>query len=1140
MKKNLLLTALLLLGFCPSVGVMQASAEPQQNDQTAAAITGTVVDEQGEPIIGASVVPIGRENMGAATDIDGRFSVRVPAGTKLRISYVGYQTVEVTAVNGMTVSLPPAENLMDEIVVIGYGTQKKINLTGAVSTVDVNKTLDSRPITDVAKALQGAVPGLTISMANGDIGSAPQINIRGVGTLSNSHTSTPLIIVDGVPVDDMSYLNPDDIESISVLKDAASTAIYGARAAFGVILITTKQGETTERVRVNYSNNFAWSHATVLPEFNDLVTDLTNAMNNTNPGGDEEIFGMYYTDLLPYAKLWQQQHNGKKYTSMVELKPYQNDSNVGDYLIQADGTWLSYADWDVAKTAFSSGAFSQKHNLSLEGNTGKTNYRVSFSYDDREGLIKIKPDKLRRYTASATIDTQIFSWLKAGARFNYSQRIYNDPGVSYNFYQYTWRWPGQFMRYGYTVDEETGEKTYFRNELAQRVGAYMQEYSWSKTTMQAYFLANLTKDLMLQGDFTYNINSRFSKEGKIPFYVWNTWTTTPFTKFTSYNSTTDWAGNSAFKDSRWATNIYATYNKTFAEKHNLKLMVGWTADHQDYDYFYADRSELIDPNYPNVGLATSSSSWTISGNAYNRATTGFFGRLNYNYNDIWLLEGNIRYDGSSLFPAKDQWAWFPSASAGYRFSQENFFEQLRESWWNNGKIRFSYGQVGNQAIGSNMFISTVSKGGNTGFLDASGNPYVYFNAPTAVSETLSWERLITYDVGLDLGFLNNTLNFGFDWFQRDTKDMLAPGQVLPGVLGVGAPYQNAGSLRTRGWELSVMYNNRFGEVDVWGSFMLSDAQTKITKWNNPSGVIYSYLPQNSNYTEGFYFGDIYGLETDRYFTVDDFTWDTPDGKWQSGATKTGYAPGIADQTWLQSGNFVYGPGDVKYVDQNGDGVINQGANTKDDHGDIVKIGNAMPRYQYSFRLGAAWKGLDIDLFFQGVGKQHMWATGSTIVPMAQSGYGNFTNQNSYNKVEYNGSQLMSYDISQDYDYPRMYSGSGASARLSAASYGYGAWNFYPQSKYLVNLAYLRLKNITVGYTLPRHITQKALIQKARLYFSADNLCFLYAPARKYQLDPEMTTISGSSVIGNNNSSVGTFGRTVPIQATLSFGLQVTF
>ena len=1139
MKKNLLLTALLLAGATSLAGTMQASAEPLQASQAQGVITGTVVDEQGEPIIGASVVPVGRETMGVSTGVDGQFSLRVPAGTKLKVSFVGYDPVEVSASQGMTVRLSVTESLLDEIVVVGYGTQKKINMTGAVSTVDVNKQLDSRPVVDVAKALQGAVPGLTIQMANGDIGSSPQINIRGVGTLSNGHTSTPLIIVDGVPVDDMSYLNPDDIESISVLKDAASSAIYGARAAFGVILITTKQGQPTDRVRVNYSNNFGWGRATVLPEFNDNVTALNIAIHgNTNPGGDEEIFGMYYTDLLPYAELWAQQHGGKKYTSMVELKPWTSDSNVGDYKIMDNGQWIRYADWDVAKTVFSDAAFSQKHNISLEGQSGKTNYRLSFSYDDKEGLIKVKPDRIQRYTVSANVDTQIFSWLKAGARMNFAQRIYNDPGVSYNFYQYTWRWPGLFMGYGYTVDDETGEKTYFRNELAARIGAYEQSYTWSKTTMQAYFLANLTKDILLQGDFTYTINSRYSKEGKIPYYLWNTWTTTPFQKYSYYSATTDWAGNSAFKDTRWAANVYATFDKTFAEKHNLKVMLGWAADRQHYDYFYADRNELTDPNHVNVALATSSTSWTISGSAYNRATTGFFGRLNYNYNDIWLLEGNVRYDGSSLFPAKDQWAWFPSASAGYRFSQEEYFESLRNSWWNNGKIRFSYGQVGNQAIGSNMFLTTVSKGGNTAFLNASGNPYVYFNAPSSVSETLTWERLITYDLGVDLGFLHNELNFGFDWYIRDTKDMLAPGQTLPGVYGASTPYQNAGSLRTKGWEFSVQYNHRFGDVNVWANFMLSDAKTKITKWNNPTGIIYSYLPQSSSYTEGMYFGDIWGLETDRYFTVDDFTWDTADGKWVSGATMTGYANGVATQKPLESGNFIYGPGDVKFVDQNGDGKIDWGADTVDDHGDLVKIGNAMPRYQYSFRLGAEWKGFDIDLFFQGVGKQKVWGTGSTIVMMAQSGLGTFTNQTDYNKIEYDGKKLISQEVDQNNWYPRPYSGSGASARIPNVSYG--AWNFYPQSKYLVNLAYLRLKNLTVGYTLPRKITQKALIQKARVYFSADNLCFLYAPARKYQLDPEMTTIAGSSVIGNNNSSVGTFGRTAPQQQVLSFGLQVTF
>lgn len=1146
MKKHLFVTLLLTCGL-PFGGQVFALAnpEPQTAGQAATVLSGTVLDENEEPLIGASVTPKG-STMGVATDAFGHFSIKVKPGTKLTVSFVGYTPKTVAAANDMVVYLEPNAEVLNQLVVVGYGQQKKANLTGAVATVDVDRVMDSRATGDVSRALQGAVPGLTITTSSGDLTANPSIRIRGTGTLSNSHTSEPLIVVDGVPVDDMSFLNPEDIAEISVLKDAASSSIYGTRAAFGVILITTKNATTKDRVSVKYTNNFSWGSATVLPEQNSTVENLRVAMLDTNPGGDTEIFGMYYDEVLPFAEAWERQHSGP-YKSYVELQPYQSPDNVGDYYVFPANSispltgeqfqtarFLSYANWDVQKTMFRS-APGQKHNVSLEGTSGSTHYRVSFGYDGKEGLNRFNPDKLHRYMANASIDTQIFPWMKAGARFNFSDREYSSPNVQRNSYQYMWRFPAFFEMYGYVKDAE-GTPRSFRNDITIRENSHVDQTVTTQTRMQGWINAEIIKGLNLQADFTYQLQNQNSDAARTPYTGWNNWTPGSNTlgTWTPYSQTTSNAAQSQYKDDVWTANVFATYAKSFAEKYNLKVMAGWTAEQEEYNYFYALRNGLVDYNLPNLNL-TNGDNYTVSASRTHRATTGFFGRVNFDYKGIYLLELNGRYDGSSRFPAADQWAFFPSGSLGYRFSEEGYFSPLK-SWWTNGKVRASYGHIGNEAVGSNRFLSTASQVSSGSVHWLNGNQKITeYGMPTLVSSSLTWERIVTTDVGIDLGFFNNQLNASFDWYQRDTKDMLGPGAELPSVLGASAPYGNNGELRTRGWELSLSWNHSFGDAQVYATFSLSDSKTKITKWHNTSGILYSYLPSSGNYTEGMYFGDILGFETDRYFTPDDFTGRDADGNWI-------YAPGIASQEALESGVFHYGPGDIKFKDLNGDGKIDAGKGTKDDHGDLKVIGNAMPRYEYSLRLGGAWKGFDLDIFLQGVGKRNMWATGSTITPMVQSALGTFTNQkvSDFNRVVYNEDGSLNYDetnISESNMYPRPYCAFDGTGRVS--NIGQGKYNYYPQSKYLLNLAYLRLKNITFGYTLPYEITKKALIQKARIYFSADNLCFLYNGAGKYQLDPEQTVSAGSSVDGYN-SGQGMYGRTVPQQRVLSFGLQVTF
>ena len=1135
MRKHLFATLLLACGM-PLTGSFAAYAapEPQQQGQSVVTINGTVIDENGEPVIGASVVQKGVSTNAAATDYDGKFALRVAPGTTLRISYVGYKTVEVAAQQGMQVALTPSTEMLDQLVVVGYGTQKRANLTGAVATVDVARVMDSRSTTDVTKALQGAVPGLTITNSNGDINGTPSIKIRGTGTLSNGQTSKPLIVVDGVVVEDLSFINPNDIADISVLKDASSSSIYGSRAAFGVVLITTKS-PNKDRVTVNYTNNFGWSQATTLPEYPDVYSQIyALTEGNLASGGELGLFGMDPWVMMPLAQQWARENGGR--AGYREMVPYQDDQHVGDYKILPNGTALYYADWDVAGIMFNNAAPSNQHNVSLEGVSGKTSYRLSFGYSQKEDIMEFNPANMRRYNAVANITTQVFDWLKAGVRFSFTEKDYTAPYNVRGDYLYMWRWGSYFGPYGYSLDDE-GQIVDYRNDIAYRKQAGTTKDSCTQTRITAFMDATLFKGFTLHGDFTYDVQNLLNTSAYMPVYGYNSWGSIAEPDYIVPVSWAD-ARQTNTKDDMWTMNVYGTYETAFNDL-NFKVMAGATAEQEDYNYLYAKRDELLNVDQPYLGLTTGGADgtgYTISNTITHRATAGFFGRVNLDYKGIYLLELNGRFDGSSRFPANDQWAFFPSGSVGYRFSEEAYFEPLKQ-YVSNAKLRASYGSIGNEAIGSNKFISVVNGPYTGSWLTAANAGIKYSGMPTLVSNTLTWERVTTFDVGLDFGILNGEINGSFDWFSRTTADMLGPGADLPSTLGTSAPYGNNGKLRTNGWELSLSWNHRFGDVDVYATATLADARTKIVEWRNDTGKLYSWIPGQSNFTEGEYYGDIWGFETDRYFDDADLNAD--------GTTKL-------DQTALESGSFHYGKGDVMFVDQNGDGKINFGdpnmtdadgklipIGTQRNHGDLVKIGNTQPRYEYSFRLGAAWKGFDLDLFFQGVGKRDMWMTSAFVVPFARGTDAIYSNMMSYNK------QVLDFEnerfsgeilVDQNNKYPRLYPGAGGQGRLSGINQG--RYNFYPQSRYLMNMAYLRLKAVTVGYTLPQALTQKALIQKARVYFSADNLFLLYNGMSDYPLDPEVTT--GGSGTEAQMSGNGYFGRTTPINRTYSVGLQVTF
>ena len=1104
MKKQLALIGALFLACGMSYSVASAAPLPQVVNSNTTTVTGTVVDENGEPVIGASIAEIGTIRA-TATDIDGHFSLKVGPKAKLQISYVGYKTVKVDATNGMRIQMENDNALLDEVVVVGYGTQRKANLTGAVSNVEVSKVLESKSETDLARSLQGTVPGLTILNSDGRIDSEASVVIRGIGTLSNSGTSTPLYVVDGVPTDNLSYLNTNDIESISVLKDAASTSIYGTRAAFGVVLITTKTAHTKDNIKVSYKNNFAWSQATTLPDYPNVPTQVQGLIDvNKRMGLEVELFGMYMDkpEFQAGMNRWIEKHGDTKagYREMI----YGDDYDEYGY----------YANWDVPGIMFNNAAPSQSHNISVTGNSGKTNFYVSFGYDQRQGLQNFNPDKVKRYNGTVNVSTQATDWLLLGARVAYTDRNYDGVSNRQNYgnagYQYLWRWGSFFGPYGYFVNPEDGQEYDARTMIGYRKQGGERSRHMDNLRLTGFVKVNLAKGLTFNGDYTFVRKNTKYKDVGLPVNLYNTWGLAPKGP-TNTLVTSTWIESDHSVYQNHVFNGYFNYAASFNDVHNLNLMAGANVDKDDYEYLYFEKHGIQDVNMPELALTndyyTSSHSHSHTGSA------GFFGRINYDYKGIYLLELNGRYDGSSKFPSGDQWAFFPSASVGYRFSEEAYFQPLKE-YISNGKIRASYGSIGNQEIGANMFLETMARNANAvNWLGSGSSRLDYFGQPKMVSKSLSWETIRTTNIGLDLGFLNGDLNVTFDWYQRDTKDMLAPGKAMPSVLGASPAWENAGSLRTRGWELTIDWRHKFmNDLYLYATASLGDYKTKVTEWDSNDLI--------NDYYTGKEYGEIWGFETDRYFDFNDFSGQNADGSWA-------YKAGVADQTKLQSGGFVYGPGDIKFVDQNGDGVIDWGKGTPDDHGDLKKIGNTTPRYQYSLRLGGSWKGFDLDLYLQGVGKRDYWSQSAFVMPMMRGADALYANQTSY----VTEAMFASGVIDQSVDFPRMWGGGAGQGNASGSILNGGRYNFYPQTKYLVDMSYLRMKNITLGYTIPKDITRKIYLSRVRVYGTITNAFDIVNHNKGTGIDPEMN--NGEGAYGN-----GVWGRIDPIMRTYSFGIQI--
>lgn len=1074
-----------LLAFMPAM----VSAQIKQ-------VTGTVNGADGSPLSGVTVSVKGTSHA-TTTDANGNFAIDASPGNTIEFSYVGYTTQSMTvgASNTITVTLTAGKGDLDEVVVVGYGTQKKSNLTGAVTTVDVEKTFKSRPVTDVGRGLQGAVPGLTITTPSGDIGTNPTIRLRGMqGSLSNTAGARPLILVDNVELPDLRMVNPEDIESMSVLKDAASTSIYGPRAAWGVILITTKKGKRgTEKYSISYSNNFSWSQPAVLPEIAPAVEGAEmafRALQRTNP--NTTIFGAVgtYFDSIGIAKM-------KEFRNL-----YGDGSQLGPEMVLGrdfevrSGRLFFYRPWDVRDLYLREWTPQQTHNLSFSGSANKTTYSLNLGYLDQTGVLKVNEDKFKRYNVDLGLTSQITNWFTARAKFMFANaqtlKPYYYSSDTYDPWYYLLRWQ---RTYPYGLYE--GKP--WRSAITEVEQAKRNDNKdlFSRVSVGGTF--NLLPGLTFDADYTYDaINEHELRTGGsvTAYNFWAGGGTFPYETYTSatYNRAqmySTWSQRKVFKG-------FGTYNKKIGE-HTLKLIAGGDMEDYGYTYQYSERRKLIDPNMGLPNLATGDQ--FVGSEKSGWATAGFFGRINYDYKSKYLLELNGRYDGSSKFPVNQKWGFFPSMSLGWVLSNENFMQSLDPAL-SFLKLRGSWGVLGNQAIPDFRYISTMGTTASgwivgTEQLTTVGNPPL-------VSSSLTWENVATLDFGVDARFINNKLGLTFDWYNRTTSNMHSAGLTVPSTLGTGVPLRNFGEMQTKGWELQLDYNTTFNNgLNLNLTAMLSDFREKITKFANTTKIV------TSNY-EGKTLGEIWGYETDRLFTADDFQKDAS-GNFILNNGKYIMKDGVASQNYWEASWFFYGPGDVKYRDLDGNDTINFGSNTLDNHGDLRVIGNSTPRYQYGFRLGADFKGMDINFFIQGVGSRQVWANGPVFIPGYRPGEAWYAHQLDYWTPE-----------NPNAFYPRPTDFGG----------GNPTRNFLPQTRYLLNMAYTRLKNINIGYSLPAKWIERVHLTRARIYFSGENL-FTISHTGKVPLDPEVDYTTA----GLNDAN--TFGRVYPYRKMYSFGIQLT-
>lgn len=1035
---------------------------------------GVVKDNQGETVIGASVVVKGSTN-GTITGLDGDFTLdNVKRGDVIQISYIGYVSQEVVwQGTPLNITLKEDSQTLEEVVVVGFGSQKKANLTGSVSQVKMDDVLGERPVTNVKNALQGSMPGLMVS-GGASPGEAKSFNIRGTVSINGMN---PLVLIDNIE-GDIDLLNPEDIESVTVLKDAASSAIYGARAAAGVILITTKKAKKGEKFNLNYNANFGFQTSINSPK----QASLDEYLRAYQAAGFSET---YYAGNGSVSK-WREYLAGYKENPAAY-------PTVGDGIyIGEDGAPYYLNDKDVYK-AFQETSFMQTHNLTANGGTEKLRYRLSAGLTKEDGPLIESKDTYMRKNISSFISADITDWLTQEADFRYTVADRSEPmGSGDGIYcmNHISFYPSGMMPG--SVNTSVGKDLPLitpENQIR-----YNNPYLTDTDNTRIYLrtIMRPIKGLELVGEYTYD-----RKNWQKSYYA-KKWEYTTEQLGSNNSVTSDYLFKSEDHEDYNALNLYGTYNFSIKEDHMFKVMAGFNQERKQNSWISVQTHDMIAPSAPSFTSATGK---IIPQNSYSDyAIRGAFYRINYNYKDRYLFEANGRYDGSSKFPKDDRFGFFPSFSVGWNIARESWMEKALD-YVSDLKLRASWGQIGNQNIGNYGYYSTMQPVGNSNYWLKDGEFITYISTPGLVSNSFTWETVETLDIGFDASMFNSRLQVTFDWYQRTTRDMLIAGIQLPAVVGTSAPMRNAADMRTRGWEIAVNWRDQIGDWKYNVGFNLYDYKSKITKYSNNEDKLLS-----QNYYEGKTLGEIWGYVSDGFYTIDDFdgpgTWQLKDGV----ASLDGYNPR---------------PGDEKFVnlnDDRGTNEINSGLNTVDSPGDQKVIGNSTPRYNFGVNLGVSYKGFSLSAILQGTAKRDVWIGGMSLFPFggsAKAYYPVFYNQTDY--WEPMGSCDGQY-TENDREYWVAKNPDASLYRLYSNMQNHGS-NQRASTKYLQNGAYMRLKNITLAYTFPKALISKVSLSALKVFVSAENLATISSLPKGY--DPERLSWG------------------YPFYRTLSFGLNVT-
>lgn len=1041
-------------------------------------VRGSVLDEQGGPLIGVSIKVKGTRQ-GTVTDSKGAFRLSVDdKDATLLFSFIGYLTQEVP-LNGnaqLNIVMKEDKGKLNEVVVVGYGTQKKINMTAAIDVVS-GEQLENRPAPNVALLLQGLSPNLNIALNSygGEPGATQSFQIRGVGSLVTP--ARPLILVDGVEFD-VNYLDPQTIESVSILKDASAGAIYGSRAAFGVVLITTKRGAKNQPVSVEYSNNTSFSAPIYIPSMESSLIYAT-AFNQAAANAG-------VTPTFPAEQV-------------ERIKGYINGTYKDEYnranppVSQWRGRWDGNANYNWTKEYYKKYSLHQKHNVNLSGGGEKSQYYINAGLFDQPGAYSWGDDGYKRYNILANLTSQINNWISFNFSTKYARNKTDVPlGVvglprTYTWSQFTNFWPTMPK---YNVDGSIANPIIHALEKGGRIVTENHDL-WMNIGTEIEPIKGWKTNISYKYNYKWGVGTENPKPVPVP--VPNGTTGNIGEVVAGYGTNTNLGEYNLIS-------LFSSYEKQLG-KHFIKGLIGYERDVHYNQGLIGSKMNLITEEVPSIQTALGD--FKLREYKNHSATEGIFGRMNYNFDEKYLLEFSARYNGSSNFIQGLRWGFFPSFSAGYNLSKENFWKSI-EPHVNTLKLRGSYGSLGNQEVGGNLFLPTIpiayrrnaNDFTNPGYLINNEVP-LYALIPGIVSDKLTWETITTLDFGVEAGVFKNRLNIVFDWYNRVTSDMMGPTVQLPSVLGTGVPLLNNAKLSTKGFELSLAWQDRISDSFSYNAKLtLGDSKTTILEYLNGVGAI-------SGWHKGKVHGDLWGLTTDRIIQN----------------------PGEAmpDQS-LYSGKW--GPGDIVYKDLDNNGVISVGSRTLDDHGDLSIIANTSPRYNFGMSAGFKWKGLDFNMFWQGIGKRD-------FLPHNNSEYfwGIMGSPNS--SAIFSGGKMLDYwrpadetnmlGPNTDAYFPKPY-----------FSFTERDKNVQDQSRYVLNAAYLRLKNLQIGYTVPPAFLKRLLIQRARFYVSCENLLTFSKLPKMYE--PE-TAVAVSQRDGNGDRDMG---EIYPINQMFSLGVNLSF